>query len=179
MLVHVREHVGVDDLGKRLDQPVALVAGGKLDQIGDVGGVSGSTSSRAVRRRRIDARRAPRRRTRAAAGLPRPSRSRIGSGAARSAMCSLSLMPGSPRCPCPPPMTGLLWRTPPSFLNRVLHHRQNGASKMADADRLTFTLSSWRRRSSSSCAQTSPPATSSASRSSPRAVSKTGLRSTA
>jgi len=39
MLVHFRKHVGVDDFGERADQAFALVAGGKLDQVGDVGGV--------------------------------------------------------------------------------------------------------------------------------------------
>ena len=37
MLVHLGEHVGVDDPGERFDQPLALVARGKFDQVGDVG----------------------------------------------------------------------------------------------------------------------------------------------
>jgi len=37
VLVHLGEHVGIDDSGERFDQPVALVAGGELDQVGDVG----------------------------------------------------------------------------------------------------------------------------------------------
>ena len=39
VVVHLGEHVGADDPGERLDQPLALVARGKLDQVGDVGGV--------------------------------------------------------------------------------------------------------------------------------------------
>ena len=38
-VVQFGEHVGADDPGQRLDQPFALVGAGKLDQIGDVGGV--------------------------------------------------------------------------------------------------------------------------------------------
>ena len=39
VIVHFGEHVGPDDPGQRLDQSFALVARGKLDQVGDVGGV--------------------------------------------------------------------------------------------------------------------------------------------
>ena len=39
VLVHFRQHVGVDDPGERFHQPLALVARGEFDQIGDVGGV--------------------------------------------------------------------------------------------------------------------------------------------
>jgi hypothetical protein len=38
-LIHLREHVRADDAGQRLDQAFPLVARGKLDQVGDVGGV--------------------------------------------------------------------------------------------------------------------------------------------
>src|SRR5574338_260621 len=38
-IVHLREHVRADDPGERLDQPLALVVGGELDQVGDVGRV--------------------------------------------------------------------------------------------------------------------------------------------
>ena len=49
VLVELGIDVGVDDSGQRLDQVVALVAGGELDQVGDVGGVKlGSTRARAV-----------------------------------------------------------------------------------------------------------------------------------
>ena len=37
MLVELGIDVGVDDFGQRRDQPLALVGGGQLDQIGDVG----------------------------------------------------------------------------------------------------------------------------------------------
>jgi peptidylprolyl isomerase len=39
VLVHFRKHVGVDYPGQRLDQAIALIAGGKLNQIGDIGRV--------------------------------------------------------------------------------------------------------------------------------------------
>ena len=39
VIVHFREHVGPDDSGERFHQAFALVARGKFDQIGDVGGV--------------------------------------------------------------------------------------------------------------------------------------------
>ena len=39
VIVHLREHVGADHPGERLYEPFALVVPGKLDQIGDVGGM--------------------------------------------------------------------------------------------------------------------------------------------
>ncbi len=38
-IVHLGEHVGTDDSRERLHQPVAFVATGELDQVGDVGGM--------------------------------------------------------------------------------------------------------------------------------------------
>ena len=38
-IVHLGEHFRVDDSGERLDEPLALVARGRLDQVGDVGRV--------------------------------------------------------------------------------------------------------------------------------------------
>ena len=37
VIVHFRKHVGADDSGERLDQALAFVARGELDQVGDVG----------------------------------------------------------------------------------------------------------------------------------------------
>ena len=39
MVIKLREHVGADDPGERLDEAFALVAAGKLDQVGNVGGM--------------------------------------------------------------------------------------------------------------------------------------------
>ena len=41
VVVHLGEHVRPDDPGERLHQPLALVARGKLDQVGDVGWMEG------------------------------------------------------------------------------------------------------------------------------------------
>ena len=73
VLVELGIDVGVDDPGERLDQALALVARGKLDQVGDVGGVERLDQlARACHGRRPRRRRARARRTPAAAGLPRP-----------------------------------------------------------------------------------------------------------
>ena len=39
VLVHLREHIGVDQLGERRNQSFAFVGAGKFDQVGDVGRV--------------------------------------------------------------------------------------------------------------------------------------------
>jgi peptidylprolyl isomerase len=39
VIIHFGEHIGADDAGERFHQPLALVARGKLDQIGDIGRV--------------------------------------------------------------------------------------------------------------------------------------------
>ena len=111
IIVHFGEHVGADDPGERLDQPLALVARGELDQVGDVGRMERLRPARArSRRRRRRPRRAPcptksgrSRSSSSITGLARPNPSRARRRCARSrSRLAPSIGPGA----------ALLWARP-------------------------------------------------------------------
>ena len=77
LVVHLGEHVAVEDVGERRGERAPVVAVDQLEQVGDVGGMERlDQSARALGVAGLGLRRSPRGRNRAAAGRPRRGGSR-------------------------------------------------------------------------------------------------------